>query len=129
MGKWFNGWRRWLAGRETPPASPLPLPVAPDWRPQHKDALVSFFKSEAGTVLVQRMAAVAAHNARAASQDAMHASHSAGRAAGFYDALEWLASQSRIEFETRISGAAADQAATSAQPSEGEAALRELLSP
>ena len=70
-------------------------------------------------------------NAINGAQDMMHTTHSAGRSAGFYEALQWLYSQARIEFEQNIeiSGADADQSATSAQQPSGEAALREHYSP
>lgn len=112
------------------PAKPLPLPlnVARAWLPQHRDNLLNFLASDTGIALMQRMRCVAAANAQAGAADVMHTAHSAGITTGFYDALQWLESQSRIEFET-ISGADADQSATSAQESQGEALLREHYSP
>jgi hypothetical protein len=77
------------------------------------------------------MRCVAAENARAGATDTISPAHSAGRSTGFYDALEWLDSQARIEFEQTIpiSGADADPSATSAHQLHGEAELRERYSP
>jgi len=101
------------------------------WTPDHAKALQTFLASPTGRAVLDRMYAAAVANAREGVKDAMHASHSAGHSAGFFDALEWLVSQARIEFEQHIeiSGADADQSATSAQQPSGEAALREHYSP
>lgn len=109
----------------------LPSGAAPQWTADHQRAWVTFLASPTGMVLVERMRHVAGTNAINGAQDVMHSAHSAGRTAGFYDALLWLDSQARIEFEQNIeiSGADADQSATSAQQPSGEAALREHYSP
>jgi hypothetical protein len=109
----------------------FPSGPVPQWTADHQKAWVTFLASPTGLVLLERMRAVAGKNAMLGAQDMMHAAHSGGRAAGFYDALLWLDSQARIEFEQsiEISGASADQDATSAQPLHGEAALREHYSP
>ena len=122
------GWLVRLVGGAPAKPSHLPLNVAREWLPQHRDNLVNFLASDTGIALMQRMQCVASKNAQAGAADVMHTAHSAGRATGFYDALEWLQSQARIEFET-ISGADADQSATSAQEQQGEALLREHYSP
>lgn len=127
----WNRVRRWLARLigDAPAASPpLPLNVARVWLPQHRDNLINFLKSDTGICLLQRMQCVASEMARQGAGDVMHTAHSAGRTSGFYDALSWLESQSRIEFET-ISEADADSSATSAQEQKGDALLRELYSP
>jgi hypothetical protein len=108
--------------------SRLPLPVARQWLPSHQVAWHAFLGTEAGGVLFERMAAAASANAKAGAADSLSATFSAGRTTGFYDAMEWLYSQTRIEFEEEISGAGADQPATSADQS-GEAELRERYSP
>lgn len=121
---------RWLSA-ETPQATkplPLQLPVAREWTPTDKNTWRTFLQGGTGVTLMQRMTAMASANAKAASHDAMHSAHSAGRAAGFYDAITWLESLAVIEFEP-ISGADAEQSATSAQSQQGEDSLRELLSP
>lgn len=109
----------------------FPSGPVPQWTPDHQKSWVTFLASPAGLVLLERMRHVASKNALTGAQDMMHAAHSGGRAAGFYDALLWLDSQARIEFEQNIeiSGASADQDATSAQQPSGEAALREHYSP
>jgi hypothetical protein len=109
----------------------VPCDPVPQWTADHQKAWVTFLGSPAGATLMMRLRQVAGRNALAGAQDMMHPAHSAGRAAGFYDALLWLDSQARIEFEQHIpiSGADADQSATSMQPLTGEAALREHYSP
>ena len=103
----------------------------PQWTEDHKKAWLTFLVSPTGAVLMARMGHAANVNAINGAQDMMHTTHSAGRSAGFYEALQWLYSQARIEFEQNIeiSGASADQDATSAQQPSGEAALREHYSP
>lgn len=109
----------------------LPTGPVPQWTADHQKAWQTFLASPTGATLLERMRHVASTNAINGAQDVMHTAHSAGRTAGFYDALLWLDSQARIEFEQHIeiSGADADQSATSAQQPSGEAALREHYSP
>lgn len=126
--------KRWGAQPETvAPAVPslLPLPHAPEWQPQNKAEWISFLATPTGMILRQRLYAAAAENARNGATDAMHSAHSAGRSTGFYDAILWLESQARIEFEQQIpiSGASSELGATSAQEHQGDALLRELYSP
>jgi hypothetical protein len=80
---------------------------------------------------MERMRCVAATNARSGAEDAMNAAHSAGRSTGFYDAIEWLESQARIEFEQNIpiSGDGAEQPSLSAHESTGETQWRDRYSP
>jgi hypothetical protein len=124
--------KRWLVrllvGEPAKPLPALPILVARGWTPADKDILINFMASATGICLMQRMRCVAGEMARQGAGDVMHTAHSAGRTSGFYDAMGWLESQSRIEFET-ISGADADQSATSAQEQQGDALLRELYSP
>lgn len=127
----------WLTGTPKTGAAVVRRPVllatgpVPQWTPDYQKAWVTFLASPTGMVLIERMRQVAGRNALTGAQDVMHPAHSAGRTAGFYDALLWLDSQARIEFEQNIeiSGASADQDATSAQQPSGEAALREHYSP
>lgn len=123
--------RRWLARLLVgEPANPRPLPVymIRNWTPHDKDNLINFLASETGKTLVSRMHTIGMQMAMQGAEDLMHTAHSAGRTAGFLDAIRWLESQSRIEFET-ISEADADSSATSAQEQKGDALLRELYSP
>lgn len=134
LGAWKNLRRRLACfiDAPTPPAvlPPLPMPRAMAWTAAHQKAWYAFLGTPAGLALMQRMMAMAAANARAGAQDAMNATHSAGRSAGFYDAIEWLESQARIEFEAEpLSGEDADQPATSAHELQGEAQLRAHYSP
>lgn len=111
------GLRRRPAGGAPLPAAPL----APDWTDDHRRAFLAFLKTEAGVVLMARMNAVAAHNAATACLDPMHTQHSAGRAAGFGDARNWLLSLSRVSRDLETTDMQADP--------EGEAALHERFSP
>ena len=121
MGKVKRWLVRLLGGEPASPSPVLPLNVARNWTAEHQAVLINFLRTDTGVCLMQRMRCVASESARLAVRGS-------GRMADFYEAIEWLESQSRIEFET-ISGADADQSATSAQELMGEALLREQYSP
>lgn len=131
----FVAWvKRWLARDEKPASvspSPVPMHLSREWTPADQQAFISYLATMSGYCLIQRMRCVAAENARRGAQDAMSPTYSAGRTTGFYDAIDWLESHARIQFEQTIpiSGADADQSATSAQEQQGDALLREQYSP
>ena len=124
--------KRWLVrllmGEPVKPLPALPILVARAWTPADKDNLINFLATDTGIGLIQRMRCVAGEMAKQGAGDVMHTAHSAGRTSGFYDAMGWLESQARIEFET-ISEAEADSSAISAREQQGDALLRELYSP
>jgi hypothetical protein len=124
--------KRWLVrllmGEPVKPLPALSILVARAWTPADKDNLINFLATDTGICLIQRMRCVAGEMAKQGAGDVMHTAHSAGRTSGFYDAMGWLESQARIEFET-ISEAEADSSAISAREQQGDALLRELYSP
>jgi hypothetical protein len=98
-----------------------PLAVAPDWSMQDMGFWRHFLFTPTGRRLQARLLRVAYANAIQGCQDAMHTTHSAGKAAGFSECWQYLESLSR---------SASDSAETmNARTPEGEPSLREVLSP
>lgn len=129
--------------REVPDFLPA-CPAAPDWSLEHQVVLNRFLATDAGDVFLARMRAVEADLARRMVQDVMHTSHSAGRAAGFGDAVKWVNSLRKAnvpdeanEFSERSSSASDDtlagvaegQQATDGRDPKGEDRLLERYSP
>lgn len=73
-----------------------------------------------GSALLARARALEAANALHGCQDAITSTHSAGRAAGFSDCVNWLESLSRVT---------GDQVTNDEPPPEGETESLETLSP
>lgn len=111
---------RW--GRGVVSASPpcLFLRGVPEWREDDKARWLTFLDSETGKRLMLRAHAVLFQNALEGCKDSFTTAHSAGRAAGFAEAIEWMQSLSR---------SASDKAENDAQTPGGEPSLRELLAP
>lgn len=101
---------------------------APDWLPEHRRGWCDFLSSPAGKILLQRAAAVHANFAIAACNDSVTTTHSAARAAGFGDALQWLESLSRSARANADAGPATEGQNQDTPPN-GESVLRELMSP
>lgn len=111
---------RW--GRSVGPASPpcLFLRGVPEWREDDRARWLTFLNSETGKRFLLRAHAVLFENALQGCKDSITTTHSAGKAAGFAEAIEWMQSLSR---------SASDKAENDAQTPEGEPSLRELLAP
>lgn len=117
--QWLSGLFGFRRRAEQLRCLPAALP-APDWTEDNRRVWSQFLKSDVGWVLWQRMLAVSNDLAQRSCQDSMHTAHSAGRAAGFRDAVDWLHSLSRVSRDT-------DTTASEATP--GEDALADRLSP
>lgn len=64
----------------------------PDWTANEALILRTFLSSPTGTILLQRARAMESINAIKGANDVFHTQHSAGRTAGFSDAINWLES-------------------------------------
>lgn len=99
-------------------AEALPsLPVVGDWHPSDRDNLNRFLESRTGKKLIERGRAVEYATSVAACADKISQGHSAPRAAGFSDCLNWLlslsvAASAKPQIDSRAQG--------DAQPIESE---------
>lgn len=87
------------------------LAFAPDWTVENVLNLRKFILTPTGKSFMQRARAVEAAGCVRSCKDAMHTTHSAARAAGFSDCLEWVESMAGHDMEKKLSGAPAVQGA------------------
>lgn len=104
-------------------------PLAPDWDPRHQAELARFLRTDAGRVFSDRFRAVEAHAALEACKDTFHTQHSAGVAAGFAQARAWMLSLSRASRDPEAPHSEADLNSEPNTEEQGEASLRERMSP
>lgn len=115
--QWF---KNWFKRRAVVPLSAVPL--VPPWNREDRAILNTFLSNPTGRNLVVRARALEAKVAIDACKDVMTPVHSAGRAAGFSDAIDWLISLS-------ISSSEADVESFRPEAAEGETLNLETTSP
>lgn len=99
---------------------PIGLSRAADWTLDDRLNFRKFLESTTGTALMNRMRHVESKTAVDACKDSLTTTHSAARASGISDSIEWLLSMAR---DLPISGAPAAQDAnhpTTAEQDEGQ---------
>lgn len=111
-----------------PEPKPISAPISPDWLSSDILSLRKFLNDESGRKLIQRGRAISFANAIAGSNDQFHTVHSAGRTAGFSEALNWIESCASDEMLSRVTGAQATKQNTS-DSEQDDAALLERFSP
>jgi hypothetical protein len=88
------------------PGAPIIAPtIPPDWTTADVSALRGFFNTATGGKLLQRGRAMEYSMAVTACGDSMHTVHSAARAAGISDTLNWLESLASDKMLSRLTGA------------------------
>lgn len=91
---WLLGYKQSEKNTADDVAQQVPI-AAPDWLPVNRLAWSNFLQSEHGKILLARGRAIEFETARAACKEPFHVEHSAGKAAGFKECLDWLESLSR----------------------------------
>ncbi len=89
------------------PKQPEPLSApspAPEWTAADVSTLRAFLQTPTGQSLLKRGHAQEFNTAISACQDPMHTVHSAARAAGFSDAIQWLESLASDQMLSRLTG-------------------------
>lgn len=102
--------------------------AGPDWLSSDILNLRRFLGTETGAKLMQRGRSLEYSNAISGAKDQFHTVHSAGRTAGFSDALNWIDSCASEEMFSRVTGVQATKQNTS-DSEQDDAALLEKFSP
>jgi hypothetical protein len=95
---------------------------ASDWTKSEAEILRTFLNSPTGQLLIQRARFLEAANAIKGANDVFHTQHSAGRTAGFSDAINWLESLASDETISKLSRVPATQEQITMDGQQDEAA-------
>jgi hypothetical protein len=83
--------RRWMQENKSPNIPEVYKPT-PDWTVNEAIIWRTFLANPTGQILLKRARAMESINAIKGANDVFHTQHSAGRTAGFSDAINWLES-------------------------------------